>query len=412
MEENNNSNNYDSYTLSLRVQIEGELQQDNLQESLNTIIKRHEILRTVFHEDRETVHDYSKPHIEQITTQDNLLHKTINEFSIANFYLNIGPLYKITIIRTNKLSHTLVIVFSHKIIDCYSALMLGHEIMTVYRDILLENEPLETIPNSYADFTNRENRNLTDDIKRSLRGYWANKLHGCRSNSILSPSLGSPKNDATQSGGHIIEHVLNNTLANKIDLICRESRVTLFAGLLTVLQSTLSTTTNQLQSIVYIPFSRRNPKLDSGAIGSFVHSLPICANINKNTSYADLLVNQGQDIFDAIEHSAAPKNMINEIICKEMNLESPPPVIVSQLITEQPYRSIDMPVRVTTSVRDGVSPNTRMVFSFIKHEADIQCNVTFNKMLVDRKLVEEILESFDFHLEQLCDDPSKVIFGQ
>ncbi len=398
----------DRYTLSLRIQMFGDIRQDLLQKAFNTIIKRHDILRTIIHGGEEVTVDYSEPEFQQVSVQQDMLKDSINEFSDAVFDLSKGPLFRAILMVTDVQSHTMVVIFSHRVMDCYSALILGWEIMAVYRELLLGREATVITANTYENFIEREQKYLTNDRLKSLREHWVDRLRGCAQYDIPGPTSDLSMSDSVKYGDHILEYALGASLTSRVEDVCRDARATLFSGLLSVLQSAISQYSNQRKGMIFIPFSRRDPRLDEGATGPFVRTLPVCADIRDNMTYGDLLAEQFNRIFEAIEYSAVPEGMISEIISMETGLDTLPPAIVSQLI-EQPDRVTDLPVDISITVRDGLAPGTSMVFSFIKSGNSIQCNLSFNKNLVDREVVQAIMNRFLGNLERLCEDTSQVI---
>jgi len=409
-----------SYTLSLHIRFKGRLYLEKLEKALTAIVKRHDVLRMSFCSQNGmftgSILGCSKLQIHQIPVvtergddPENILLSNMDQHSHIYFDISRGPLFRINLFQSNETDHTLQIIFHHGIMDCFSSLILGEEIVNVYKDILMGKSIPGGVSNNYVDFVKRERNQLTPQRLSVLEAYWSSVLEGFFP--LQSPVLKDSSHKPAASGQdkHYLEYHFNSAKIRRIEQICRNENVTLFTGLLSILQSTLTKLTHQSQSAVYIPFSTKHPVLDKGVTGPFVRLLPIRAKIRDNETYRELLAAQRTAIFDAIEYSDIPPENLVKITRKEAGIENLPPYIICQLIHEPEKIESDLPLDVKTTVHDGINPFADIIFSFFYANGSIRWSTTFNPMLIDKDSVQNIRENFLSELERLLENPTECI---
>ncbi len=164
------------YNIAAAVQLEGTLHVAALERGLQTIIDRHEALRTTFAridwQPMQIVHPTLQLHMEQI---DLTLHPAeqrdclAQELAIAEarqpFNLSTGPLLRVKLVRLGELRHMLLITMHHIISDGWSISIFVHELATLYTAFLHDRpSPLPDLPIQYADFTIWQQEQLQGEL--------------------------------------------------------------------------------------------------------------------------------------------------------------------------------------------------------------------------------------------------------
>src|SRR5262249_5594826 len=119
------------YNVPYAVRLRGPLDIAALQQSLNEIVFRHEILRTTFssHQGEPVqiihpefrlhmkMHDFTSVHKEE---REILINRLMNEEARRTFDVVAGPLFRATLFRLQDDDHILVLNWHHIIFDCWS----------------------------------------------------------------------------------------------------------------------------------------------------------------------------------------------------------------------------------------------------------------------------------------------------
>ena len=400
-----------SYTLALYIEMEGTLSQNTLQKTLQAILQKHDILRTIFknHEGHYSgwILDFDEVEINQIKEiREKDLSSIMDQHSCVPFSSSENFLFKVNLIQLHQEHHILQMIFHHSIMDCFSALILAQEIINTYKDILLKN-PLTKVSKSYSDFAKRERKSLTPEKIASLKSYWEKTLEG-----ITPVQLPAAKGKSTSLEKYYMDYDIAPSQKALMEEICQKFGVTLFTGILTALQIAIIKYTEKDQSLVYIPFSMKDNILDNGAIGPFIRLLPIHTNANQDKIYEELLKEQRAAIFDALEHSRIDPFLLKKILLQKSGLQKLPPYIICQLLYETENEEKELPLKISTYVRDSVNPNASIILSFFHSKDNLRCNITFNKDFIDREEVEILMGKVLQEWENLCANPSQTILAK
>ncbi|MFK5920750.1 MAG: SDR family NAD(P)-dependent oxidoreductase [Verrucomicrobiota bacterium] len=406
-----------SYTLDLRIQFEGEFYADVLQQALDVVFGRHEVLRMVFKKQEDhyvgCILKLPEVSLERVEVSDEVsLTESMRRHARVKFDLEKGPLFKATLFCLGENHKQVQLVIDHNIMDCFCALILAREITGVYQELALGNEVARGAPSSYEDFVRRESARNTPQRVASLQRYWSRTFRGLDADQLALPAVAGITDSEKRSAeprGHFIKQKLDSDLAKGLDQTCRQTGVTLFAGLLAAVQSALMKDSGKGQGLVHIPFSNRDRVLDGGATGNYICLLPIRAEIGKDEVYQDLMKAQRATLFDAIGHGDIAPAELAALLRKETQLSCSPPAVICQLIQEENDPEQDQGQEFIYSVIDGMNPYTSLVLSFYADPGGIRCVTTFNPDLVDENTVEGILQRCWVELQRMVADPLQAV---
>ncbi len=189
-----------SYTIARAIRMRGTLSLAALQETLRSIVARHESLRTTFTKvegepfqiiasslDLETsLIDLS--YLEEAAREVETLRLARDEAQ-RPFDLTRGPLLRTTLLRLHPEEHVLVLVMHHIITDAWSISLLFEEIGKLYEAFVNgQASPLPDLLIQYGNFARWQRETLQDEIDKQLP-YWRQQLAGALSkNGCYQPS--------------------------------------------------------------------------------------------------------------------------------------------------------------------------------------------------------------------------------
>ena len=152
------------YNLLARIGFSGALDVEALRRSVETIVARHEVLRTTFPSvDGRPVQRISSPPTWVLPVRDlRSLPASAREAEAERlarsevttpFDLVTGPLLRTVLLRLDDAEHVLVLTIHHIVSDAWSVNLFFHELATCYAAFVAGTPPaLPALPVQYADF--------------------------------------------------------------------------------------------------------------------------------------------------------------------------------------------------------------------------------------------------------------------
>ena len=151
-----------AYNEALVFEISGALQQECLQQAINEMVRRHEILRTNFVDQEGRALQAIRPaepiHLATVAldceqTSNDQLGSAVRRESNLPFLLEKDSLVRFLLLGASPLRHFLVLSAHHIVCDGTSLSVIVHELASLYRSFAKgEASPLPELPVQYADY--------------------------------------------------------------------------------------------------------------------------------------------------------------------------------------------------------------------------------------------------------------------
>jgi alpha-ketoglutarate-dependent taurine dioxygenase len=317
-----------AYNIPRALRMKGSLDTEALQQSLNAIVSRHEVLRTVF---RSTE---GKPFalinadckvelvIRVVADLDTEVPLQIAEESRRPFNLSTGPLLRATILRLNQVEHILIVTMHHIISDGWSMSLFLDELFSNYHDLLNGDElHADTLPIQYADFAawQRNSRPLAK-LNTSL-AYWQQQLADSPAVAELPVYQPRPAIRSFQGNRHVFE--IPASLTRAVKQLARAERVTLFMTLLGAFHTLLWTYSKHDNVVTGSPSAGRRPGTEN-LIGYFVNTLVLKTSFSGNPTFREIMRRVAEATRDALDHEQAPFAKVVEALQTERTLSYNP----------------------------------------------------------------------------------------
>ena len=275
------------YNLPLAVPFKIEVNAAVLQRSVNTIVARHETLRTVFTTlDDEPVQVIRPSMAVQLTVidlralpaeeQNAETTRLTAEIAQQPFDLAHGPLLRVALLRRGQ-DHVFVLVFHHIISDGWSMGVFWRELTALYNAVYSgQPSPLEELPIQYADFAVWQRGQLEGEHLAELMAYWRKQLDGLPT---LQLPTDRPRPPVLSYRGAFKELTLPRSLTNALKSLSQSQGVTLFMALFAAFAVVLHRYSGQDDIVVGLPAAGRDHKELEGLIGFFVNSLVLRVDV-------------------------------------------------------------------------------------------------------------------------------------
>ncbi|MEW6735066.1 MAG: amino acid adenylation domain-containing protein, partial [Acidobacteriota bacterium] len=316
--------NSSAYNMPGAVRLIGMLDLIVLARSLNEIVRRHEILRTVFPESNGApIQLINAAEILILPLIDlQLLTAQVGEtetlrLAIAQaqqpFDLAQGPLLRVCLLQLDSREHVLLVTMHHIISDGWSLRIFIKELTTIY-DAFWQDKP-STLPEltiQYADYAAWQRQWLQGEVLQAQLSYWQQQLGS--NLTLLELPLDRPRPPVQSFHGAIYSLVLPASLYEQLKAISNQYGVTVFMTALALFQTLLYRYSGQDQITVGSPIANRNSTEIEGLMGFFVNMLVLRTDLSGNPSFPELLERVREVALGAYAHQDLPfEKLVEEI---------------------------------------------------------------------------------------------------
>lgn len=369
-----------AYNMPMRYKMEGKLDFDKLQNVVNALVQRYELLRTSFHTDGgeiyQKIHKDVTLYVEQLDVND--AEDAFARF-VRPFDLSVAPLMRVAFVDCGQ-EQMLFLDVHHIIADGASMPLFLEDMALLYNEAALPEIQLQ-----YKDFSEwLRNKDL-----QVAQSYWQEK----------QKTIGELPEFPTDMPGEAatsaflcakIEPKLYRALQEKARLL----NTTLHNVLLYAAMVTVHKYCGQEQTILGVPFSMRSHANLANIPGMMVNVLPVICNIGKEARVAEQIKHVEAEVLAADQHSLCN---VQELLNAEARIR----VVFS-------YESISInTIRMENTVLKSLDSTLNaakydIVLGVSEKGTDYHASVSFARELFYEETAQSILESYMTVLQQIC----------
>ncbi|MBT3234195.1 MAG: AMP-binding protein, partial [Calditrichaeota bacterium] len=338
-----------AYNMPAAFQMKGPLHIKGLEQSLTEMVRRHEVLRTVFLQlNGSPIQTINPPETMIIPLidlqhlsrkeQESKTRRLIAEEAKCPFDLARGPLLRASLLRLDDNSHILLVTMHHIVTDGWSIVIFIKELASLYSAFSKgETISLPELPIQYADYAYWQREVLQGETLETLLDYWKQQLAGAPP--LLELPLDRPRPALQSFRGSFIPFELDSLHMDGMKKLSREAGATLFMPLLTAFATLLSRYSGQEDIVVGTPIANRNRAEVEGLIGFFANTLALRIRLSGNPTFRELLDQVRETTIGAYEHQDLPFEKLVEELQPERHLSYNPLVQVVFVLQNIPLNA-------------------------------------------------------------------------
>ncbi|MGY2415070.1 condensation domain-containing protein, partial [Pseudomonas pergaminensis] len=316
-----------AYHVPRALRLKGQLDRDALQRAFDTLVARHESLRTHLQQDAgRTVQVITPPvRIElALADADEASLKAQVEASITQpFDLRQGPLMRVSLLRLAQDEHVLVLVQHHIISDGWSMQVMVDELVQLYAAYSRgEGLQLPALPIQYVDYALWQRSWMEAGEKTRQLDYWREVLGG--EQPVLELPFDHQRPAVPTHRGARLNIPLPIPLLDSLKALAQREGVTLFMLLLASYQVLLHRYSGQPDIRVGVPIANRNRVETERLIGFFVNTQVLKVEIDGHTTISQLLAQVKRRALEAQAHQDLPFEQLVEALQPERSLSLSP----------------------------------------------------------------------------------------
>ncbi|MCG8616072.1 MAG: amino acid adenylation domain-containing protein, partial [Desulfobacterales bacterium] len=325
-----------SYNVPIAFRVAGKIDVPAVNRAINEIIRRHEVLRTVFRDPlngltNDQVNDpdgdaaageASAPlqiilpelkvgltlmDIAELPEEDReeKVAGIVSEESLTPFDLSDGPLIRAMLVRMADEEQLLMVTLHHIVFDGWSVGVFFKEFAALYGAYALNKpSPLRSPDIQYADFAAWQRRTLNGDVFARQLKYWENQLAGIPLSTELPTDR--PRPPVQTFNGGVVPFTIGPELTGRLNTLSRKSGVTLFMTLYAAFATLLSRYSGKTDIVIGSPVAGRTHVQTEELIGFFVNTLALRADLSEDPRFSDFLVRVKENVLSAYENQDLP----------------------------------------------------------------------------------------------------------
>ena len=407
------------YNISLAFRLKGKLDREALQLAFQTIVERHESLRTRFAEvDGEPVQVIDAAVQREVLFEDlsNLeqpeLHERIKDAirreAAQPLDLQSGPLVKMRLLQLGPEDHILLRTTHHIVSDAWSEGVFRREFKALYEAYQEGREnPLAPLAVQYRDFAVWQ-RSLFENGQLDIgRQYWRKQLAGI-------PDLELPTDRMRPAvltfESEICGTMLNSELITDLKRLCKTHKATLYMTLLAALGGLLSRYSGQDDIVVGSPIANRQDIQLEGLIGFFVNYLAMRMRVTEGITFRELLAQVRETVFDAYEHQEVPFEQIVKELSPRRNLNRTPVFQVTFGLQNVPPVDTELNGLEAEPIADTEnSVHFDLMVTAMDRDGEIRIDWACRRDLFDRWSIERMARHYVRLLQSVVTNVDQVI---
>ncbi|MCQ4163603.1 hybrid non-ribosomal peptide synthetase/type I polyketide synthase [Tahibacter harae] len=409
------------YNIVSAFRAHGRLDRAALQAAVDSLVERHEILRTRFVEHdgvaRQQVlaadglvlreFDLSALHGEE---QEQALRVQLAACAGEVFDLAAGPLIAVALVRLSAQEHALLFNVHHIICDGWSMGLLTREFAALYAQYAGgAAAALAPLRFQYADYAGWQRTLLQGETLQRELDYWRQRLAGIPQSHSLP--LDQPRPPRQSHAGRRLARALGGERSRRLAAACRRHSVTPFVFLHTLLAVFVSRYSNAGDIVIGAPIAGRVHADLEALVGFFVNTLVLRTQVDGEERFDQLLARNQRDILDAYAHQQVPFEMLVEALQPPRSLSHSPlfQILFTFQNTEQQALGLkDLQLQPLAGTGDRVRFDLEIVAE--QDDEELQLAWLYNTDLFRAATVERMAENFLVLLDGALQDAARPVW--
>ncbi len=413
-----------AYNMPCGIRLQGALDVSVLRAVFTEIVRRHETLRTSFHEERGRRYQVVAPPaplplplvdlaaLGLPERRESEAERLSKEAARWHFDLTRGPLLRTLVLRLAAEEHLVSAVMHHIASDGWSMRLFRREIWTLYPAFRAGlPSPLPELPIQYADYALWQRDVLAGPLLASQLAYWREQLAG-------APQELALPFDRPRSGGEIFSSkvrpfTLPSPLVAALVALTRAHGATLTMTLLAGFEVLLGRHTGQEDLTVGMGVGGRDRREIEPLIGFFVNSLVLRADLSGEIGFDRLVDRVRRVALEAYAHQDLPFDKLVEELQPGRSLRRPPFFQVMFGFEALPSETLEIPgFRLAFFAEELVETGSAkfdLTISLFGQGGDVTGLLEYDAELFDFVTIERLLRHFENLLDGAVRAPGTLL---
>jgi amino acid adenylation domain-containing protein len=411
------------YDLTAGLRLRGILDKSALTRAVNTIVERHEILRTCFRLDRDgEPEQIILPTLRIDVPVENLaeLDEEAQKKRIAEllrrerenkFDLAQGPLLRLSLIRLARDEHILVRSIHHIVYDGWSAGVFNREFAILYEAFRegQKESPLQHVTIQYADFALWQRSGFHAEMLAQQLAFWKENLAGIPQE--LELPLDRPRVLRRTFAGELCRLTISSQQLIALKRLARTGNATLYMVLMAAFAVLLKRYSGRHDVVIGSPIANRQQRQIEDSIGFFVNSLVMRVRVEEDAAFLNLLAAVRAMVLEAYRHQDLPFEQLVEELAPQRTLNVPPIFQVVFALQNTPEHPLQLPgLEISAVNMDELRVRHDLEVHAREQAGCLEIFWLYNRDLFDRWRMEQMAHHYVHLLEAIAKAPETPLY--
>ncbi|MEW2380058.1 amino acid adenylation domain-containing protein [Micromonospora sp. NPDC047812] len=299
------------YNVPLAYELTGQIDVSALDQALNLLVGRHEVLRTSFPDSGGVpslrVHPHVSVALDEVDATGNdptVLEAQMRLVARTPFDLERAPLLRGSLVRLSADRHILLLCLHHIICDDWSIGIITNELSELY-DSIVDSRParLPTLDIVYSEFAAWYQQWLGGERLERQLDYWRSALTGYVPFDLPTDK---PRPNSRPVSGARVEVDLPGSLVDRLRAIAEDNGCTLFMALAAVFQELLARYAERDDVAIVVPVAGRHHPGTESLVGLLINTIILRVHTGGAPTFVEMMKRVRQSALGAFSNSDVP----------------------------------------------------------------------------------------------------------
>ncbi len=408
------------YNESEAVRLIGELNAPALEQALNLVIARHEMLRSTIRKSEQgpevLVHPSFVLRIKQVdlsalwpAQSSAEVERLLREEPRAPYDLANTPGIRATLIRLTPTEHVFILMMHHLICDWASEGVIWRELSAAYRALVRGETPnLPALPIQYGDYAIWQQKRTLDGAFAEDLDFWAKTLEGAPE--LLDLPTDRPRPQVQSYRGARQRFRLNADLTAAMRSCSRNEKASLFAFSTAALKVLLYRYSGAEDLVIGVPIAERERPELAAVIGFLIHTQALRTRLSGAMTFRDLLAQVQKGALDLYAHREVPFEQVVSRLQPRRSLSHAPlfQVMINWRDQDQHLSFIGLEgLEVRSELAEAGTSKFDLTFFLTDFGDEIWMEVEYSTEIFDSDRIARMFTHFATLLQAAAADPSR-----
>jgi len=320
----------DLYNLTWRMSV-GPLDPDALRRAWQTIVDRHEALRTSLVQRDGAVWQYIQPYVQvelnELTWSEtassgikpgsDLLDLLATHVHQRPFALDSAPLARLSLARVGSRSELLLTVH-HAVLDGWSVQRLVDELATAYNvevespggfAVAFTDEPV-----AFLEYSRTARQAQADGTWQRSTEFWVDRLTGSdpvECTTVVPDRIQPSDSGASGVDGQVLRYPLSAAARNGVQALTERGGMTPFAAYLAAMYTALAGGGAGSRVAVGVAVANRMSELDEQCVGYLTNVVIASGEVTESNTLDEVVAHARDDFWDSLPHQQVPFSVVH-----------------------------------------------------------------------------------------------------
>jgi amino acid adenylation domain-containing protein len=406
------------YNMPQALLMRGKLDVEAFNKTIQTIVKRHESLRTNF----VGINDVPKQKIKPVSSlnfkvgykdlsKDPKAMETARSLAekeaSTSFDLEKGNLFRVQLLQLSHEEHVALFTMHHIISDAWSIGVLTNEIALIYNAYRAGKEPVLTdLKHQYKDYAAWQKEQLEGESLQPYRQYWLDKLNSFPPKINLKTDF--PRPEVKLLTGRKVTHFFDESLTQPLNDISQVNQVSLFTVLLSAMYTLFYKLTQHEDIVIGTSVAGREHADLENQVGFFVNLLALRTKFKGDDAFTTLLEKVKETTIGAFSHQLYPFDKLVEDFDIEREMNQSPLFDVLVVFQNTDVTNIEITLdglKVEDMGGDLEKCEFDIIFNFIPTKKGILLNTHYSNELYEEETILIMMKKLELICKAIAAQP-------